>query len=339
LKKVSTFINSIEELPKVELHLHLDCSLSSDVVSKICPDISANEYKSEFIGPKKCNSLNEILKYVTNQVNLMQTEKNLRLVVKDLFDQLQRENVIYAEIRFAPLLHLENGLNPEEVVEIVADESTDCTNVTGIKAGIILCTLRHFSEKESLQTVKLVKKFIDSSPVAGFDIAADEGSYPIDANKEAFLYAIKHDLPRTAHAGEAKGSESIWETIKNFKPLRIGHGVRSIEDPALVEFMKANDIHLEICPTCNIQTNIFSQYKNHPINFLYNSGVSLSVNTDGRTLANVSLSEEYKNLINTFNWGEKHLMKCNLNAISKAFLSESGKKYLSKKIVDGYSNQ
>ena len=312
--------------------------MSFDVVSKIRPDISANEYKSEFIGPKKCSNLNEILKYVTNQINLMQTEKNLRLVLKDLFNQLQNENVIYAEIRFAPLLHLANGLKPEEVVEIIADESTDCTNVTGIKAGIILCTLRHFSEKESLQTAKLAKRFIDNSPVAGFDIAADEGSYPIDTNKEAFLYAIKHDLPRTAHAGEAKGSESIWETIYNFKPSRIGHGVRSIEDPALVEFLKANDIHLEICPSCNIQTNIFNQYKNHPINFLYNSGVSLSVNTDGRTLTNVSLSEEYKNLINTFNWGVKHLMRCNLNAISKAFLSESGKKYLSKKIVDGYSN-
>ncbi len=117
----------------------------------------------------------------------MQTEKNLRLVVKDLFDQLQRENVIYAEIRFAPLLHLSKGLQAEEVVDIVADESTQCAKETGIKAGIILCTLRHFSEKESLQTVKLVKRFIDNSPVAGFDIAADEGGYTIDANKEAFL--------------------------------------------------------------------------------------------------------------------------------------------------------
>lgn len=331
-------VTSLEKLPKVELHLHLDCSLSFDVVSKIRPDISPNEYKSEFIGPQKCNTLNEILKYVTNQVNLMQTEKNLRLVVKDLFDQLQKENVVYAEIRFAPLLHLTNGLKPEEVVEIVADESTQCIKETGIKAGIILCTLRHFSEKESLQTVKLVKRFIDSSPVAGFDIAADEGGYTIDANKEAFLYAIKHNLPRTAHAGEAKGPESIWETINNFQPSRIGHGVRSIEDQNLIEYLIKNDIHLEVCPTCNIQTNIFNQYNNHPINFLYNSGVSLGINTDGRTLANVSLSEEYKNLISTFNWGAEHLRKCNLNAISKAFLSESEKKHLSKKIVDGYSN-
>ena len=329
-------LKTLEKLPKVELHLHLDCSLSFDVVSKIRPDISLKKYQSEFVGPPKCKNLSEILSYVTNQLNLMQTEENLRLVVKDLFDQLQRENVVYAEIRFAPLLHLTNELKPEEVVEIVADETTNCVNHTGIKAGILLCTLRHFSEKESLQTVKLVKRFIDESHVAGFDIAADEGSYPIDANKKAFLYAIKHDLPRTAHAGEAKGPESIWETIDNFKPSRIGHGVRSIEDKNLIEYLIKNDIHLEICPTCNIQTNIFNEYKNHPINFLYNSGVSLGINTDGRTLANVSLSEEYENLISTFNWGAEQLMKCNLNAISKAFIPEQEKKHLRQKIISGY---
>ncbi len=332
-------IKDIEALPKVELHLHLDCSLSFDVVSKISPDISEIKYKSEFIGPQKCDSLDEILKYVTNQVNLMQTEQNLRLVVKDLFDQLQKENVIYAEIRFAPLLHLANGLKPEEVVEIVADAVTKCSITTGISSGIILCTLRNYSVKESLQTVKLVKRYIDSTPIVGFDIAADEGSYPIDENKEAFMYAIKHDLPRTAHAGEAKGPASIWETLNYFKPARIGHGVRCTEDPALVEYLKTNDIHLEICPTCNVQTNIYDQYKNHPIDFLYNSGLSVGINTDGRTLANVSLSEEYKKIIDAFDWGNVQFMRCNLNAVSRAFLPDSDKKILTKKIIDGYSNQ
>lgn len=327
---------TIQSLPKVELHLHLDCSLSFDVVSKIRPVISESEYNSEFIGPRKCSNLGEILKYVTNQVNLMQTETNLRLVVQDLFSQLKNENVVYAEIRFAPLLHLTNGLRPEEVVEIVADESEKGTNSTGIKAGIILCTLRHFRESESLQTVKLVKRYIDNSLVAGFDIAADEGDYPIEANKKAFLFAIKHDLPCTAHAGEAKGPESIWETINNFKPSRIGHGVRCIEDPSLVEFLKENEIHLEICPTCNIQTNVFDEYKNHPVNLLFESGLSVGINTDGRTLANVSLTNEYEKLIKTFNWGFDHLKKCNLNAISKAFLPESDRKLLREIVIDSY---
>jgi adenosine deaminase len=125
----------------------------------------------------------------------MQTERNLRLVVKDLFDQLKKENVIYSEIRFAPLLHLTRGLKAEEVVEIVSDESAVCAEKTGVKAGIILCTLRHFTKEESLQTVNLVKRYIDTSLVAGFDVAADEAGHSIDANKEAFLFAIKNDIP------------------------------------------------------------------------------------------------------------------------------------------------
>lgn len=335
-KQMNSDLSTLKKLPKVELHLHLDCSLSYKVVSEIRPEISLTKYQSEFVGPPKCNSLGEILSYVTNQIKLMQSEKRLRLVVDDLFEQLKEENVIYAEIRFAPLLHLEKGLRPEEVVEIVSDQTTKCINNTKVKAGIILCTLRHFNEKESLQTVGLVNKFIDNTPVVGFDIAADEGGFPIDANKEAFLYAIKNDLPRTSHAGEAKGPESIWETINNFKPARIGHGVRSIEDPSLINFLIENEIHLEICPTCNIQTNVFNKYEDHPINYLYDSGVSVGVNTDGRTLANVSLSEEYQNLINTFNWEDEHLMKCNLNAISKAFIPEQEKNHLRQKIISGY---
>jgi adenosine deaminase len=107
----------------------------------------------------------------------------------------------------------------------------------------------------------------------------------------------------------------------------------------LLEYLRLNEIHLEVCPTCNIQTNIFDGYINHPVNFLYESGLSVGINTDGRTLANVSLSEEYKKLVDTFDWGIDHFLKCNLNAISKAFLSESDKKQLAQKIVDGYSNQ
>ncbi|MGD8306230.1 MAG: adenosine deaminase [Ignavibacteria bacterium] len=329
-------IEDIQKLPKVELHSHLDCSMSFDLVSKINPQISKNEYDSEFVGPLKCNSLSEILKYVTNQVNLMQTEENIRLVVKDLFNQLREENVIYTEIRFAPLLHLSQGLKPEAVVEIVADEISICSNETAIEAGIILCTLRHFNEKESMQTVELVKRYITNSLVIGFDIAADEEGYSIDANKKAFLYAIENDLPRTAHAGEAKGPESMWETINNFKPSRIGHGVRSVEDPSLVDYLIENNIHLEVCPTCNIQTNIFDEYKDHPVNFLFNSGVSVGINTDGRTLCNVSLNEEYQKLVKTFNWGIEPLKQCNLNSVSHAFLSDLDKKYLTDKIKTGF---
>ncbi|MCU0415296.1 MAG: hypothetical protein MUE91_13005, partial [Ignavibacteriaceae bacterium] len=111
--------SSLKFLPKVELHLHLDCSLSFDVVSKLRPQISEIEYKNNFIAPEKCLNLTDFLKCASSGINLMQTESGLRAVVDDLFNQLKSENVIYTEIRFAPLLHLQEGLSAEEVVEMV----------------------------------------------------------------------------------------------------------------------------------------------------------------------------------------------------------------------------
>ena len=326
----------LSSLPKIELHLHLDCSLSYNVVKKLRPQILEKEYQEKFIAPEKCINLADFLKCAVSGIELMQTENELREVVKDLFAQLKRENIIYAEIRFAPLQHLDKGLKAEEVVEIVAETFRECINLTGIKAGIILCTLRHLNENQSLQTVKLVEQFKGNAAVVGFDIAADEAGYSVDAHKKAFEYAIKKDLPRTAHAGEARGADSMWETLKYFSPQRIGHGVRSIEDQELMELLVKRKIHLEICPTCNIQTNVFNEYRDHPINILYNSGVSVGINTDARSLVNISLTSEYMKLVNIFGWGIKHFYDCNINALSSAFISSSDKEQLERVLNSRY---
>jgi adenosine deaminase len=326
----------LSSLPKIELHLHLDCSLSYNVVKKLRPQILEKEYQEKFIAPEKCINLADFLKCAVSGIELMQTENELREVVKDLFAQLKRENIIYAEIRFAPLQHLDKGLKAEEVVEIVAETLRECINLTGIKAGIILCTLRHFNENQSLQTVKLVEQFKGNAAVVGFDIAADEAGYSVDAHKKAFEDAIKKDLPRTAHAGEARGADSMWETLKYFSPQRIGHGVRSIEDKELIELLVKRKIHLEICPTCNIQTNVFNEYRDHPINILYNSGVSVGINTDARSLVNISLTSEYMKLVNIFGWGIKHFYDCNINALSSAFISSSNKEQLERVLNSRY---
>jgi adenosine deaminase len=326
----------IESIPKIELHLHLDCSLSFDVVKQLRPDISETEYKQVFILPEKCIDLADALKNTSKVKALMQTEEALREVVKDLFIQLRRDNVIYAELRFAPLNHLEKGLSPEEVVEIVAESVKESIHSTGIKAGIILCTVRRYDEEQSMQTIKLVEKYIKHTHVVGFDIASDE-TIPIDCHKKAFEYAIKKDIPRTAHAGEARGAESIWETIRYCKPQRIGHGVRSIEDEQLIKFILKNRIHLEICPSANIVTNVFDKYSDHPIDFLYSSGVSIGVNSDGKTLVNVSLIDEYMKLAEAFDWNEEHFYNCNKNALEHAFISISEKEELSSLLDSGYS--
>jgi adenosine deaminase len=264
----------------------------------------------------------------------MQTEEGLRLVTFDVFEQLQRDNVLYAEIRFAPLLHIEKGLTAENVVEIIAEATAKASQATGIEARLILCTLRHFSAEQSLQTVKLVERF-KGTHVAALDIAGDEAGFPLDAHIPAFQYAIQNGIARTAHAGEGSGAESVWETLNLLRPSRIGHGVRSIEDPALIAHLRKEHIHLEVCPTSNLQTNIYDSYADHPINRLYDAGLSLSVNTDARTITDITLAQEYEKLHQVFAWDREHFLQCNLNAMRSSFLPEAARKRLENRLREG----
>ncbi len=310
----------IKLLPKVELHLHLDCSLSYNVVKKLKPSIAESDYMDLFVAPEKCHDLADFLKCTVGGIELMQNRRGIQFAVDDLFSQLKEDNVIYSEIRFAPLQHLERGLEPEEVVETAAERIEYNSRLYNIPAGLILCTLRHYSAKESLETVKLVERYISSTCVAGFDIAADEAGFSVDEHIAAFRYANEKLLPCTAHAGEAKGPDSVRETIKHFGVGRLGHGVRSIEDPELIEYLVENGIHLEICPTCNIQTDIYHTYSEHPVDFLYNKGISLGINTDARSLVNITLNNEYQKLNQYFGWETEHFFRCNNYALDAAFI-------------------
>ena len=265
----------------------------------------------------------------------MQTGEHLRLVVLDLFKQLQKDNVIYAEIRFAPLLHTDAGLTPHEVVASVEAAVAEAVQATGIEARIILCTLRYFSPDQSLETVKLVEEFKDTY-VAAFDIAADKPGDVISDHVAAFNYARENGLPYTAHVGETRGVQNFWDTLQAFAPKRAGHGVCCIGDPALLERVKNEQIHLEACPTCNVQTDCYKTCADHPIDRLYRAGVSIGVNTDTRTISNISLTQEYQKLQQVFNWGIEHFYNCNVNALKAAFIPDELRERLLSKLSTYY---
>lgn len=319
------------QLPKIELHLHLDCSLSFRVVQQLNPAVTAEEYHNSFVAPPKCTDLADYITRAIRGFELMQTPEQLRLVTLDLFEQLKEDHVIYAEIRFAPLLHIAGGMLPGDVVKTVNEAVEEGIRETGVQAGLILCTLRSYSEEQSMETVRLVEQF-RGTRVLAFDIAGDEAGFPIDNHIRAFEYARDHRIHCTAHAGEARGAESVWETLGHFHPSRIGHGVRSAEDEKLLDHLKKNNIHLEVCPTSNVQTNVIARIEDHPADRIYRHGVSMSINTDARTVTPVTLSGEYGLMAKVFDWDAARFMHCNLEAIDHAFCSESLKQELKERI-------
>jgi adenosine deaminase len=252
----------------------------------------------------------------------MQTGERLRAATLDVFDQLQRDGVIYAELRFAPLLHTEAGLTVEEVVAAVDQAVAEGVASNGTEAGLILCTLRHFAPEQSLLTAELAvrRAQLAGSRVVGFDLAGDEAGFPLAPHIPAFRLAAEHALACTAHAGEARGPESVRETLSQLHPARIGHGVRASEDPDLVRQLVEEQIHLEVCPTSNVQTNVCATFPDHPIDRLVRAGISLGVSTDTRTVTDVTLSEEYGRLAETFGWGRADFYQRNLAALRAAFI-------------------
>ena len=319
--------------PKVELHLHIDCSLSFQFVSKYVPGISREDYQLIYNAPIDCCSLNDYLACAKAAIALMQSQEQLYDATLDVIHQLEEDNVVYAELRFAPLQHLEKGLTPKEVVESCLAAVQDYRGK--VKVNLILCTLRHFSKAQSDETAELVLEF-SGKGVVGLDLAADEAGYGLQNHQAAFQKVRDAGIPCTAHAGEACGPESVWESLNCLGIQRIGHGIRSVEDPHLTEMLKQAKIHLEICPTSNHITQVYSPGTDYPIQKLVDKNLSFSINTDGRAISNVTLEDEYRWLVKTKGWSVGQIQHVNEMAIHAAFISTAEKERLLHQLREGF---
>lgn len=316
----------IENLKKVELHLHLDGSIRISTLSELL-GLDYATAKDLLVATNKCKDLNDYISKFEYPIKIMQTKENLMRISKELVEDLIKDNCIYAEVRFAPNKHTSN-LSLEEVVESVLEGLKN----DKIKVNLILCMMRGDSHEDNKNVIDLAYKYINKG-VVGIDLAGAEGLYKTSLYEDLFKYARTLGIPFTIHAGEADGVESINSAI-DFGATRIGHGVRAIEDEATLSRIKENDILLEVCPTSNVQTNICDKVENHPINKLYEYGISLSINTDNRTVSDVTLKDEYDALLKSFNYTEDDFKKMNISAINHAFISAEEKEKLINKIKE-----
>lgn len=316
----------IKKLKKVELHVHLDGSLDVETFSTLTKVDLTDARKLLSVG-NNCQDLNDYLRCFDAPVKFMQSSSILNLVAKKLVSSLENDNVIYAEVRFAPNKHT-NNLKIEEVIESVLEGLKS----DKVKVNLILCMMRGDNFEDNLRVIDMANKYRDSG-VVGIDLAGAESLYKTKDYEKLFKYAESLKIPFTIHAGEADGVESINSAI-SFGATRIGHGVRSLESEECLDSIKNKNILLEICPTSNIQTGICSSILTHPIKKLFDRGICLNINTDNRTVSNITLNEEYTLLEKTFNFTEDDFNNMNIEAIKHAFISEDEKKELIKKIEE-----
>lgn len=327
-------LKQIEEMPKAVLHLHLDGSLRPETVYKWLKeqekDVTLDQVKRDLMVNKDCRDLNEYLQKFDLPLQVLQTKEHIEQATYELFEDLAKQNVIYAEVRFAPNLHMEQGLEHEQIVEVAIKGMNKAKEEFGIDGNLILCCMRgNDNTISNLRTVATAKKYLNKG-VCGLDLAGAEALYPTSDYKDLFTYAKKIGIPYTIHAGEADGYDSIKAAIE-FGAKRLGHGVNIIGHEDLIEKVINSDILLEVCPTSNVQTNIVQSYKDLPIKKLYDKGIAISINTDNRTVSNTNLTKEYQNIVNSLGFKEDDIIKMNKDAIKHSFLLENEKQELLNK--------
>lgn len=305
----------IEKLKKIELHIHLDGSVPIATISKISGK-SIEELTEEMVAPDKCENLSDYLTRFDTPLKYMQTKENLYQISKEVADYLASQNVIYAEVRFAPMFHTKEGLSYNEIVEAVRDGLRSNPNV---RVNLILCMMRGFPFEENVKTIDAAFEYLYDG-VCALDLAGAEDKFPLSDYEELFKIAKSKFIPFTIHAGENASHKEI-ELAMQFGAKRIGHGIHANESLETQVLLKDKSVLLEMCPTSNVQTNAIEEYKDHPLEFFYNCEVKVCVNTDNTTVSNITLNEEYLKLHEQFGLTIEQFKKMNEYAAESAFLT------------------
>ena len=318
-------IQDIKNMPKIELHLHLDGSVNLDLASKLS-NLPLETIKEKMVAKDKCQNLTEYLTKFDFPISLMQTKENLIKIAKTLIQDLENDNVIYAEIRFAPMQHINKGLSLDEIILAILEGLKS----EEVKTNLILCLMRNHDYETNLNVINLAEKYLNKG-VCAIDLAGDEIKYDINNFQKLFKTAKEKHIPFTIHAGETSSSTAVITAI-NYGAKRIGHGIKVVNDKQAKELIRQKDILLEVCPTSNVQTNVIDTYSHHPILNFYKKNIPVSINTDNRTVSNITLTEEYIKLYKNFNFTLNDFKQMNIMAINHAFITKEEKEDLLKKI-------
>ena len=316
----------------VDLHLHLDGSLSAKAIIEVArkegiklPSENEDELNRFLMVPENCKSLNEYLERFSLPNLVLQTKYGLETCTLDLLKRLADDGLKYVEIRMAPQLSTDKGLTQEEVVDTLIKTLGKAENF-GISSNLILCMMRGDNTREkNLETIRVAKEFLGRGVVA-MDLAGAEGLFPNEMFDEEFKLINKFNIPLTIHAGEASGANSVESALK-YGAVRIGHGIHSVEDENVMNELKKKNIYLEVCPKSNLDTKTISKYDDLPLKEFTKHGIKVTINTDDMTVSNTTLKQEYETLVK-MGFEEKDLKQFAMNSIEASFADKKTKDYL-----------
>ena len=317
---------ALRRWPKAELHVHLDGCLRPATMLELARaqrvrlPADTPEALAAALTVKGARSLEEYLTKYQYTLAVLQTAPALERVAYEFVLDVAVENVRYVEVRYSPLLH-RPALTLVQAIEAPLRGIKRAEAETGTKVGLIVCGIRTRPASESLELARAAVDYRNAGLVA-FDLAGAERGHPAREHRDAFAHAAQHGLACTCHAGEGDGAASISEALHVCGAQRIGHGTRLQEDPALLEEVVARRIPLEMCLTSNLHTHTVTAIAEHPFRGYLERGVQVSLNTDGRLMDGISLTDEYYLAHTALGLTREHLARVVLNACESAFLPD-----------------
>ena len=329
----------MKNIPYIDLHCHLDGSITLDIARKLAAlqnielPASDEELESKLSVPESCESLNEFLECFALPCSLMQTKEGITESVRLVQEANKAQGIAYLELRFAPQKHCDNGLTQRDAIDAALAGLKMCD----LHTNLILCLMRgNDNAKENMETVELAKEYlVKDGGVVAIDLAGAEALFHTSEFAAPFARAKEYGIPFTIHAGEADGASSVKNAL-DYGSARIGHGVRTKEDPALLDYVIKNRIPLEMCPNSNRQTKSVDDMTKYPIMEYLAKGVKVTINTDDPAICRTTIAKEFDYLEKKFGITAADKKAMLLNAAEAAFTDDATKAELKVQIESAF---
>ncbi|WP_107669580.1 adenosine deaminase [Cyanothece sp. BG0011] len=319
----------IKNLPKAELHIHIEGSLEPELMVKIAkrnhkklPFNSVEEAKQAY----QFNDLQSFLDIYYQGTNVLCTEEDFYDLTWNYLQKAKEQNICHTEIFFDPQTHTHRGVPFAAIITGISEALKAGKEQLGISSYLILCFLRDLSLESAFATLENAIKYGDKIKAIGLDSA--EKNNPPSKFKSVFEKGRAAGFLTVAHAGEEGSSDYIWQAINLLKVSRIDHGVRCIDDPKLVEYLAKMQIPLTVCPLSNVKLKVFNSLEEHNLKILLDQGLCITINSDDPAYFDGYLNENFIGISQALNLTETDLKKLINNSFKASFLDPRDKEKL-----------
>lgn len=325
-------------MPKVELHVHLEGSIRPGTLLQLARRHGVGLPAEDEAGLREWFRFRDfehfVQIYLTVSRCLRDPEDFYNLALDFLAEQA-RQSILYTEAHFTIATHVVNGVDPEATAQALEAARQEARKRFGVELRLIPDIVRNVGEEAGDVTLEWALANRHRGVVA-MGLSGSEDRFPNEPFREHFARAEREGLHRVAHAGEHAGPDSVRSALEVARAERIGHGVRAIDDPALVEELVRRRIPIEVCPTSNLCLKVYPRMEDHPFDRLREAGVRVSVNSDDPPFFNTTLTEEYTALHQTFGYDASRLAGLSLAGLHHAFLDDAERADLEHRFRQGF---